>query len=516
MERAQLVSPPLPSGQSWLVNALLALDVRLTGHGGLWRAEPAGETLVPRDFREMLKWFLPVLHARARFGFREPLEVFWDHQLAYAQYPARKTILMVRDPRDAFFSYFRRQLYEHPDDSDYQDSEACLLRLLTTPQLWVSPVTLPMMLPAADIFAYFCLVWLHQLPPAQRLVVRFEDTRSDPAGQLRRVLDFLALERTEVEIAQAVAASTTAKAAAVNQTMQARTGVRRMISRAGSSGEGLAALSPKALSHFAGPAQKLIELLGYAPLKGVTRWAPPDSGLLARAAPALEAFDARLSELNLGAAEAGLRTALNAAQIAGDEELSLLLAGQLLALLWTRAILRPALMELPLAVRMIRCLAVLNAEFSQHPPIRRAAAEILDPLYPLHHLGAHEKVFLSEDPDFRAALLACRASGQPLLWWNPVQARLTRAGFGQLCDLLDGRNPAMLIVSPVLTPAGEADFGRRAWERHATWGGEYRLSPEPAAAPLMLRVALMAPGADLVSCTAFWPVYQACGVLAES
>lgn len=499
MRHCQLVSPPLPSGQTWLVNALMALRLRLTGHGACWRPGPAGETLEPGDFRTMLEWFLPILHERQAFVFDEELEIYWNHQLAFAQYPARKTILMLRDPRDAFYSHFRREQYPPGTTAD-------LLTMLQQPRIWAAPIILPMHLPPADMYAYFSLCWMHQLPPERLLVVTFEASRRDPQATLQRVLAFLGIVRSDAEIAAAIAASTTARARAANRLMEARTGTRRLLARAGAIGEARQGLPPAALQAFAGPAASLIATLNYPPLDPPP-CPPPAADLLEAATPWLEALRSALEAYDPAKAMRLLRAGLDET----DGELRRLVAGQLLALYWVRVILRPAQLQLPAAERMSRCLCTLNLRFHHWPPLRQAFEELYDAGHPFHHLSLADNVHESHARDFGTALAACRQEHKSLLWWNPQRVRLTQAGFLQLRDLLDGRRPDMCCVRPRLVTAG-SDFLQRAWEQHAAHGAEFiplQGRPQP---PLMIAINRLEGSPPVVPDLAF----EALGVLAEA
>ena len=116
----------------------------------------------------------------------------------------KKVILMVRDPRDVIVSYYHHKSHREPlrdfwwfqgkrkeTHSRFQGTLADFL--------------------AQDIGGFDTLlryyqVWLEaRHTPKDFMLLRYEDMQADPAGQLRRVLDFIGLrEITDAEAKEAV------------------------------------------------------------------------------------------------------------------------------------------------------------------------------------------------------------------------------------------------------------------------------------------------------------------------
>ncbi|MEZ0373586.1 MAG: sulfotransferase domain-containing protein [Candidatus Sericytochromatia bacterium] len=503
----QIVSPPLPTGATWLINCLLELGVRTTAYGSSWTETPDGSCPGPVSKLEVLLWHLPALHRSHGFSFEPDLEVFWDHQLAYTQYPSRKTILFVRDIRDATYSMLWRQL---PREDLMQ---AKMLLQLPQPFVWDQQIPELFDLPIADTMAYYCLLWLEHLPAEELLLMHFEDSKADPRGQLKRALAFIGVERSESAISEALERSQLEHFKEIVEVMAQKTGQVKHLHRKGETQEWKRVFPPEALSGFAGPVQKTLLALGYEPL--------PEPGQA-------QQLDPVQAELRRQAADFLERDELNRLWHWIQEQLPLasdpgvmLLASQMLALLWTLAILGPAQLQLPAAGRMARLFAALNAEFLGYPQIRRAVINALDPDHPLHRLSL-PPVFRA-DPGRSLAHAAAEAqvARQPFLLWQQPGIRLEASGLWQLQQVLDGRDPELAAAVPMIErlPAA-ADFARLAGLRQAKEGAEcrpLRLTELPAC--ILFRCHRLA-GLPLGAEPAVWlgelRIHQALGVLAAS
>ncbi|MEZ0373472.1 MAG: sulfotransferase domain-containing protein [Candidatus Sericytochromatia bacterium] len=512
MQHFQIVSAPMPSGVTWLINCLLELGIRTTNSGMGWAETPGGSRMEPEDLRDNLRWFLPVLENQDLFRFREEIEVFWDHRLQVALYPARKTVLMVRDPRDAAYSQFRRLSHQ----GLYRESEADLLTFLAQPMSWQKYFPQLFDLPPADTLAYYNLYVRHQVPPEHLLTLRFEDCKRDPLGQLTRVLDFFACPCGRAEMLTAIAKSDFRQAQAALERRKARTGLSHLAHRTGRVEEWRSRLSPAALACFRGPAQAALQAFGYEPLPEQEQ-PPADEELIARASPLLAEFHGLLAAGDSSSAELLLRQLL-ARNL--DGEIRHLLSGQWLALLWTRSVMRAAQSHLPAATRMVRFFSAMNARYATLPQLRQAAARILAPEHPLHFLWPGQLIYrhAPEMDGFAVAAAAALASGQKYFLWQRQGVLLQNTGLFQLCALLESPFPEVVAAVPVCEAAGQdpATFAERAYRRHAQWGAEFqpiRLQQLPDC--ILLRVSRLS--RDLAVDPGAWlepqPCYQALGVL---
>src|SRR3990167_1068769 len=104
----QIVSPPFSCGVAWLVNLLLELDIKTTNVGfgqNHWFSENEF-TVIEAEPLKHLKWHLPILHRQEKFVFQKDIEVFWEHRLDFVNQGYRKSVLFIRDPRDAIYSLY--------------------------------------------------------------------------------------------------------------------------------------------------------------------------------------------------------------------------------------------------------------------------------------------------------------------------------------------------------------------------------------------------------------------------
>ena len=272
LRRVNLVSPPFACGVAWLVNLLLALEIRTTntGHPDHWQ-DADGESRLGPGALDHLKWHLPILHERSRFRFQEAIDIRWEHRLDFARGPACPTILFVRDPRDAIHSLYRRQYEGHYSFPEY----------LARPDVWQDHFPELFRLPPFETFAYFVSFWLAMSARAPLLVIRFEDTKSDPVGTARRVLDFIGIRRPLEVIEHAVESSSFDNARKAMQTMSEKTGETFVTARRGRPGEWRESYDDEALAFVAGPVTEVMQHLGYATTVGDPgTHAPPDIDVL--------------------------------------------------------------------------------------------------------------------------------------------------------------------------------------------------------------------------------------------
>lgn len=206
-----IVSPQFPCGAAWLANALLELGFALPE---LWGFDTAREWLDLGDGRwryvaEDGPWAQTLAGPRPgrEFQLAERPRLRFTHAFPWQIERAPRTVLFVRDPRDALYSEWRRHQRNEGLDPDIG------LPAFARAGFWGGPVAY------ADLLWLHLACWLHPdtldlAPESVReaasdrvLLLRFEDTKTDPAACLRRVLDWLGLSRSPTAIEAAVAAS---------------------------------------------------------------------------------------------------------------------------------------------------------------------------------------------------------------------------------------------------------------------------------------------------------------------
>jgi hypothetical protein len=227
-----LASPREPSGVSWIMNCFLELGIKVSlkptierigtassegvEASGMWVAEPGGRwRLHPRA--EALKKWLPVLSRQETLCFRDDLEVLCVQELPRAGLRGRRTLLFVRDLRDALHSLYRRN-----------QPEISLEAFARLPH----PQTL---LDAIGHWRLFVESWLGREGVR---TYRFEDYKADAAGLLGRILDDLDIPVPVAERERAAELSGFGQAAAAESAYrQTHPGDRQVANRAGLVGE---------------------------------------------------------------------------------------------------------------------------------------------------------------------------------------------------------------------------------------------------------------------------------------
>ncbi len=195
----EIVSSEMPSGASWLANCLLELDVALWKPWGAdlrgdWR-QRGGRRYRYDCSDEAWRRLLPSLQHGREFAFRATPVPRLTHAwpATYADPP--RTILFVRDPRDALYSFWQRarRVGLAPESQPFAE--------------FVAEPWFHYPLRRVDFLALWLRAWRHALSKRNHLVLRFEDYRADAAATLRRALAFLELDVNEAAQQRAVAAS---------------------------------------------------------------------------------------------------------------------------------------------------------------------------------------------------------------------------------------------------------------------------------------------------------------------
>lgn len=156
----------------------------------MWREEGAHYYL--QEHENILKKWLPVLSIKDSFTFIEDIEVEWVHDWPNAAYDNCDIIYFIRDPRDSFYSRYKR---ENPDLSF---------------QSFVNFIDPQTLLNKIDNWAYFNRCWMakHRVKP-----FRFEDYKADPYELLSQIIRYMGLSFNAQELADAIKVSTQEMAA---------------------------------------------------------------------------------------------------------------------------------------------------------------------------------------------------------------------------------------------------------------------------------------------------------------
>ena len=282
--RIIVASPVEPSGASWLLNCFLELGIRIDHKpvaDRVWRGRaPKAERIwIDTGDRQhmlnpkagVLMKFLPALARHDCFVFRDDVRVDYVQDFppcvpASGEPDGISRVLMVRDPRDAIYSAYRRAA-----------PALTFAEFLHFP----NPDTL---LGRASHWALFVAAWL--ATPAIH-VVRFEDYKQDAEATLRAVLAALRLTSPDRDIENAVRYSSFEQAREAERATSERfPHDRQVANRSGTVGESQSQTEARAsMPEIEAAAGSVLARLDYA----------------APAPPARDAFiEARLARAFLG------------------------------------------------------------------------------------------------------------------------------------------------------------------------------------------------------------------------
>ncbi len=183
----------------------------------MWVAKDGGRVALNPKAGVLMK-FLPALVRRPDFLFRDDISVEYVQDFPPRPADERLQVLVVRDPRDAIYSSYRRSA-----------PALTFAEYLHFP----NPVTL---LGRSAHWALFVAAWM-SLPDIH--VVRFEDYKRDAEATLRAALAALGVTYTDREVADAVRRSSFERARDAERAMAGKfPNDRQVANRAGKVGEG--------------------------------------------------------------------------------------------------------------------------------------------------------------------------------------------------------------------------------------------------------------------------------------
>ena len=242
----QIVSPPFSCGISWIVNILHELNIKTTNvnfQNTQWTSLGDNQFVINHDAQQFLKIYFPSFNEKNTFEFQESIEVFWEHRLDLAINIDRPTILVVRDPRDAIYSLYKRNYEKHLNFDDY----------LKRPDQWPDHFPSLFNLPPSETIAIFTLFWLEMSKFMPISIIKFEDTKSLAGEQVKKVLDFLKITRTDSEIENAIHASSFKEVKKAFDLLNTNQSSTFIAFRKGQINEWLNTYTPKQLQYISTP-----------------------------------------------------------------------------------------------------------------------------------------------------------------------------------------------------------------------------------------------------------------------
>lgn len=226
-----IVSPQFPCGAAWLANALLELEVPL---GHLWGFDTRKEWAIRSDnsaryVASDLPWkqTLASLQLGRVFRFSNNIRPRFTHAFPWQIDLCRRVVLIVRDPRDALYSEWRRHL-----DNTTLSKSTSFVEFIQQP-FYDGPIS------RIDFLCLYLRSWLaiRSSQPGRIYLLRFEDWKQQPLEQLRAVTRWMGLHVSDDALTRAVEASDVRHLQAVETTLRKRYPFARQFNRLGQPNE---------------------------------------------------------------------------------------------------------------------------------------------------------------------------------------------------------------------------------------------------------------------------------------
>lgn len=263
-----IVSPQFPCGAAWLANAMLELNVPLHELWGFatareWTHGPHGQSVYSAAG---LPWrqTLASLKLGRVFEFRNHIRPRFSHAYPWQIAPCAQVVWMVRDPRDALFSEWRRQRHNGglPAATEF-------VEFLQTP-FDGGPIS------NVDMLWLHLRAWMAVMEQAEDQVylLRFEDWKLDPVDSLRRVCEWAGVQAEPEALLRAAHASDVQHLLAIEKSLHCADPNARQFNRAGIAEEWRSTWDATWFCAMGAHWQPVLAKLGYAPLSASSTSVP--------------------------------------------------------------------------------------------------------------------------------------------------------------------------------------------------------------------------------------------------
>lgn len=254
-----IVSPQYPCGAAWLANAFLELQVPL---GHLWGFETHAEWEESSDGGSLyvaghLPWrqTLASLHLGRTFQFQRDVRPRFTHAYPWQIHLCDRVVLMVRDPRDALYSEWRR----HQRNEGLSES-LTFSEFLKQP-FYAGPLSI------VDMLWLHLRCWIAWQKAFQNRVylLRFEDWKRAPLRNLRTVSQWLGLARSDDAMTHAAFASDVGHLLSIEKAVEQEGPNARQFNRRGEIDEWRQSWLPAWDEALGSHWQPIFQALGYQP-----------------------------------------------------------------------------------------------------------------------------------------------------------------------------------------------------------------------------------------------------------
>lgn len=261
-----IVSPQYPCGAAWLANALIELGIPLWE---LWGFDTRSEWELVSDglYRYVAThgpWqqTLASLQTGRLHLFDQSLLPRFSHGFPWQCDLALRAVFIVRDPRDALYSEWQRQMRNH------QIAKETPFEVFLKMPFSGGPVS------------HIDMLWLHlrswlawqRLNPTGFKRLRFEDWKSDPEQQLGEVCQWMGLSRDPSALSRAAAASEVDHLQKVEERLLLHDPSARQFNRRGQTYEWRSAWQIEWFKAFGAHWSELLDALDYEPNPVAGHW----------------------------------------------------------------------------------------------------------------------------------------------------------------------------------------------------------------------------------------------------
>lgn len=261
-----VVSPQFPCGAAWLANAFIELGVPLWD---LWGFDTRAEWCREDDGRYRYvaahtPWqqTLSSLRLGAAYDFDPALQPRFSHGFPWQCELDHPTVLIIRDPRDALYSEWQRQLRNRQLAADTSFGT-----FLKHP-FFEGPIS------------NLDLLWLHlhswqvilQEPTQHVAILRFEDWKAAPEQMLQETCSWIGLQASTEALQRAAQASDVRHLQQVEQRLLQEDPQARQFNRRGQAYEWRSTWESDWFQALGDHWQPLLDGLGYEPGLVAGRW----------------------------------------------------------------------------------------------------------------------------------------------------------------------------------------------------------------------------------------------------
>ncbi len=274
----------IPSGTSWIMNILtnlgILVDIKESNRNNfVWEFIDKNTACFSEYFSKSVGPIMFPMLMNHKVQFKEDFIVTMTHLPIFSQSLTKKVILSTRDPRDSIYSHYRRLFplektsffkIKYPDEKisfeeyllkKYHLSEMEFIK--DSINFWCMNDTHQKVMPILDDpgrWAFWTSLWFLTIPHENLMIIRFEDTKKDPVKEVHRLLDFMAIKRTESEILDAIEKSDFKKSREIELKTESSLWFHH---RKGMVGEWQEVYDKQTLEIFLGLPYKVMSELGY-------------------------------------------------------------------------------------------------------------------------------------------------------------------------------------------------------------------------------------------------------------